>query len=60
MFVILATQKASPGKVSETPFSTNKPGIVVCTCDPSYVGDIGRSIWSEACPGQKFKALAQK
>jgi hypothetical protein len=28
--------------VNETPISTNKPGVVIHACNPSYVGSIGR------------------
>jgi hypothetical protein len=37
--------KANPGqKVSDTPISTNKLGVVACTCDPSYAGGVGKRI----------------
>jgi hypothetical protein len=31
-------------KVLETPISTNKPGLMVCACDPNYTGSVGRRI----------------
>jgi hypothetical protein len=38
-----------PGqKVSKTPFSINKLGMVVCSCNPSYVGGIGSRIVTQA------------
>jgi hypothetical protein len=33
------TFKASQGKVSETSISTNKLGVMVYICNPSYMGD---------------------
>jgi hypothetical protein len=35
------------------PISKNKPDVVVHTCNPSYVGGIGRKTVSEAKPRQK-------
>jgi hypothetical protein len=33
--------------ISEAPMSINKPGVVVCACNPSYAGGIDRRIkWS--------------
>jgi hypothetical protein len=32
--------------------------MVVCVCDPSYVGGIGRRILSEASPEQKHETLS--
>jgi hypothetical protein len=41
---------ASPGrKVNETPISTNRPGMVVCICNPRHIGDIRRR---NEVPGQ--------
>jgi hypothetical protein len=34
----IAVQEHSRQKVIETPISTNKPGMVVHGCGPSYVG----------------------
>jgi hypothetical protein len=34
--------------IIKTSISTNKPGMVVYTCHPIYMGDIG-SWWSETC-----------
>jgi hypothetical protein len=41
-------------KVNKTPISINKLGMMTCTCDPSYTGDIGKKVtFSQAIPGQK-------
>jgi hypothetical protein len=34
---------------------TNKPGVVLYTCNPNYVGDIGRRIVVPGQPGQKVR-----
>jgi hypothetical protein len=38
--------------VNETPISTNKLSMVVCTCHPNYVGGIGRKIMVQAGLGK--------
>jgi hypothetical protein len=40
-------------KVSETPISTKKAGMVVCAYNPSYTGDIDSKIRSEVSLEQK-------
>jgi hypothetical protein len=39
------TVQGQPGqKVSKTPFQPTKLGMVAYTCNPSYIGSIGRRI----------------
>jgi hypothetical protein len=57
-------------KVSKTPLSTNKYGMVVHACNPSFLGGIGRrpalaswhrkEVWSEASSRQKCGTLSEK
>jgi hypothetical protein len=40
--------------------STNKPGLVVHTYNPNYMGGIGRTISVQASPEKKHEALAKR
>jgi hypothetical protein len=45
-------------KISESllsPISTNKLGVVTCTCDPCYVGSKNRRIKVQASLGKKAR-----
>jgi hypothetical protein len=44
-------------KVTNTPVSTNKPGIGVHACNPSYSGGIGRRITVQGQPQAKILEL---
>jgi hypothetical protein len=67
MPVIPATQKVVIGRFAvqgkpgqkERP-QYNKPGIVVYTCDSSYVGNICRMIMFKASSRQKCETLSKK
>jgi hypothetical protein len=48
-------------KVSKTSISTNKLGVLLHICSPTYVGDGGRRITIQGPgPGQKREALFEK
>jgi hypothetical protein len=55
-----AVQGQPKQKVSETSISINKPGMVVSTYDPSYVGGRDRRITVQAAPGEKCRTLSEK
>jgi hypothetical protein len=40
-------------KVIKAPISTNKPDVVLCTCNPSYVGGRSRRIVGPGQPQAK-------
>jgi hypothetical protein len=49
----IEVQGQTEQKVSETPISTNKPGMVVHSCNPSYPGGISRRLKVQGCARQK-------
>jgi hypothetical protein len=47
-------------KVSETPISTNKPGMVAPNCNHSYLGGVGRRIAIQELPQAKIGDTIKK
>jgi hypothetical protein len=56
----IVVQSQPRQKVSNTPISTNKPGLVAHVCKPSYMGGVGSSIVIWDSLGKKFKTLSEK
>jgi hypothetical protein len=42
------------------PVSTNNRGMVFCTCNPSYAGELGRRIMVQGQPEQNCETLYKK
>jgi hypothetical protein len=54
------TSAQAQKKITETPTSISKLGIVVHTCYPSYAGVINRRITVQTDPGKKHETLSEK
>jgi hypothetical protein len=48
--------RQAQAKISENSISVNKLGLMVCTCNPSYVG----GLQSEANLRQNYETLSEK
>jgi hypothetical protein len=46
-------------KDREIPISTNKPGIMVNICNPSYTGGIEGGLWFRPSTGKKHEILSK-
>jgi hypothetical protein len=56
-----AVQSQLGQKVCKTLFQRiSWVGVVVCACNPSYIGGIGRKITVSGWPGQKHETLPEK
>jgi hypothetical protein len=47
-------------KVSETPISTKKLGMVAFTCHPSYMGGVSRKIVVQTGLGKRQEIILEK